>query len=1138
MPPLPDSVREALLAACSAFLEKCEWINDAAFVPLFSCFLRLFDLDQQLPAVEPDALLPPTTDQRVASRLSEETHLHLARCFQFMFAHYDPRSPGESGTREGRIAARFAEQDLEHSLGFAVYRLLELSSVSKWKSVPIEYLRALSSISAALAKSTFLPSILPGMLMACSRILGGDFKRGSVVFEETLSLLSTCVVTSMADAKNPAFQGEPSCTTELPVKIPEAISILRSFTETKESDVVEPSTDPRFPAAAWFSTASARVEPLLRRIFRIANRGSSIDDFEESVPLSASSIAYEQPTVRVAVVTAAAAICVACSRTLSRLLPLLLDVLVSFLFDEMPVVCKAAEKALTQIASLLRTSRGGASLATSCLQNLERLLLSLPRVIRMTDEHSKLSRLRALLGYLFVLRDSLPKILPEISSRLSECLVDCLEINLKDPSLSQPRGTRGVPQLEGIPLQAEPPSRALPALRFLHFQNPAITRLFIAVIHFLGRYSNLLQLADPFVALIRDASSQTPALPPPQAIFLLNELLWGAVDRSAPADSMSADEQLPERPVGELEDITDAILAHYLSSDLWNPQFGGSRNLVSSSSVASRVVQSVLLLDGLGIVALALGPRIKFKLMDLLYPLLEKLGDDIDIVSQAAWAALLPVALSSQKDSVLDLIRDNSDYVVDSVLQNLRYLQDYTGAIRVLHGVLKHAGELLIPLLADILDEVFRCLDDRKFEHTLGYLGIMHSAAALVRRTLSTRALSGAPNAAERSSEPRIFEPVDLEGARLVLDDKNLPLGQFLRAKLCAQKEQRARSNLLRQEMAQTRAEDFFKQYHADKAEKGLLEEPDAPLEDEETPPAETDDPLSKRPGESDEKFATRITYASQLAVVARILDKCQHYASVRSIDQVLLVLEIISQSILALECDQNLLLPIVHKVWEPLTWRFTDPDPRVCGRALGVMQILANQCGEFVTRKFLDDLWPSLQQKLARFDPYTKIGQQFAVAHPEDSQHSSLYERSPELFKFTASYRLQRAQLECVATAVRHMKIGASPAMDILQSTWFYVSSNDCLPELSSLAMSIVETLLELHGDATWRFLADLGLIVASAPSESCFHVAGQERRFRIISAAATRVEGPRISLDVGQMCRNVLQAPDGMLKSGLRLS
>jgi hypothetical protein len=82
------------------------------------------------------------------------------------------------------------------------------------------------------------------------------------------------------------------------------------------------------------------------------------------------------------------------------------------------------------------------------------------------------------------------------------------------------------------------------------------------------------------------------------------------------------------------------------------------------------------------------------QLMDVLYPILEKLGEDSDVISVTAWSTLLRIAFYCGYSSVLDLIKQNTDYLVDSICQNMRYFKRYESCLRVLHGVLKHAGSL------------------------------------------------------------------------------------------------------------------------------------------------------------------------------------------------------------------------------------------------------------------------------------------------------------------------------------------------------------------------------------------------------------------------------------------------------------
>jgi TELO2-interacting protein 1 len=1058
-------------------------------------------------------------------------HENLARCLRWLFNRYDPRS-STATTRLGRISLAIDQSDIAPTLGYAVYRMLELASASKAKPVALGYLLALQSVVDALADTRVLPSFLPGMLATFSRILNGDFKRGSSVFEACVNLLASIVVVALGDTRNPSVSKMENAET---ISAEEAVSRLRDFGEKQTQHTESDPVEALFPSAAWFSKAADRIVPLLQRLFRIANRGSSLDEFE-SAPISAASIAFESPRVRIAVSRAAHVICLSCCFTLRDLIPLLLDVLVTLRQDPFPEVSVASEAAIQDLGAQL--SRGFA-FQELLQRNLERLLASLPRVIRLSDDAAKQMRLRALLGYLLLQRNSLSVSLPGLLPRLSEALIDGLEINLRDPWISRPTqsalvegsislaSTAAGPIGEGISFASFHFRR-----QFLHFQDKSILDLMLQILHLLGAYGDCMQLVDHFLAVFRGEAvtlEDQSRRHPPQAILIVNEIVLGA--KAFP--SASCEPELIAAPNPDIADVVDYLLVHYLSTDFWNEDYmSAASSLVSQKFSEHRAVVSSLLIEGIGVFVYTMGPSVRFKLMDILYPLLEKLGDETEMVSTAAWASLLRTAFICGYSSVLELIQENSDYIVDSIVQNLRYLKKYGPSIQVLRGLLRHSGELIVPILGDILDEIFRCLDERDRNFSGGFLRVMAAATELVK----SKVLSQLSAQTDHAPNPPSFQPFDLDTNRRVIEDENLSLNAFLAAKLRDRRDHLDRLRALRTEKSPTSAEEFFNRYHEEKEQNSGLDmhPPAAEIVSQDFP---ADDPSARRPGESESKYYVRTSMAKELKVIERVLEKCQHFTSIAGVDNRILVLEMISSAISTLGCDPNVLLPLVHQLWDPLSHRFTDEDQRVANAGLQLMQVLAEHCGEFVSKRFSDELWPKIKLRLKRFNVFLRS----TSGTDEATQYSSAYRRAPDLFKFSSSYKSQRASLDCLYSACRHLSLPRSIAQDILSTIWFYFSPIDHPKDFVSLATKIIQEVKLRHGDMVWRMSADLGRVAVVAPAATLQNFDSSSRKLRMqLDRRSLDREGasdliahpPTVEACIGPFCRFFVGAPDGLVR------
>ncbi len=280
---------------------------------------------------------------------------------------------------------------------------------------------------------------------------------------------------------------------------------------------------------------------------------------------------------------------------------------------------------------------------------------------------------------------------------------------------------------------------------------------------------------------------------------------------------------------------------------------------------------------------------------------------------------------------------------------------------------------------------------------------------------------------------------------------------------------------------------------------------------------------------------------AKELKVIERMLEKCQHFTAVSGVENRITVLEMISSAIISLDCDQNTLLPLVHQIWEPLSYRFMDEDQRVAHSALKLMQVLAEHCGEFVSKRFAEELWPHLKLKLETFNPFLRSGQASSTASDEASQYSSMYRRSPDLFKFSPAYKRQRACLDCLLSACQHASLPRLVALDIVSTIWFYFDPVDQPQEFVSVTANIVNEIKQKHGDMVWRMSADLGRVVAVAPAASLNHFGGNLRKLRIqhdnVSFNSRNEKNDPITYAasvearIGPICRSFLGTADGLV-------
>ncbi|KAL1249369.1 hypothetical protein QQF64_020374, partial [Cirrhinus molitorella] len=94
-----------------------------------------------------------------------------------------------------------------------------------------------------------------------------------------------------------------------------------------------------------------------------------------------------------------------------------------------------------------------------------------------------------------------------------------------------------------------------------------------------------------------------------------------------------------------------------------------------------------------------------------LYPVLEKAGDESLLVSQAAFSAMCDLCKACDYSSPKELVMKNSDYLLNDVSLNLARPSIHPHAPRVLAVMFTHSDASLLPLVADVVQDVLTALD-------------------------------------------------------------------------------------------------------------------------------------------------------------------------------------------------------------------------------------------------------------------------------------------------------------------------------------------------------------------------------------------------------------------------------------------
>ena len=154
---------------------------------------------------------------------------------------------------------------------------------------------------------------------------------------------------------------------------------------------------------------------------------------------------------------------------------------------------------------------------------------------------------------------------------------------------------------------------------------------------------------------------------------------------------------------------------------------------LSFENINNNIQLICLLIEGLANCSVVLKKRFEVYFARTLYPLLEKLANENANISTTAFDALITICKNCGYPSVASLISSNADYLVHSIQMNLRHLVLLSSAPDVLSVMLTYSNEDVLPLVSDVLQDVFDALDSYQEEVAYSLMRVLRSLAVAVK---------------------------------------------------------------------------------------------------------------------------------------------------------------------------------------------------------------------------------------------------------------------------------------------------------------------------------------------------------------------------------------------------------------------
>uniref|UniRef100_A0A672J376 TELO2-interacting protein 1 homolog n=1 Tax=Salarias fasciatus TaxID=181472 RepID=A0A672J376_SALFA len=820
----------------------------------------------------------------------------------------------------GDIVFKLFEPVMLPGLGAAVSLLLALGEKEKSREIQAAALKSLQALTLQCdcplehvapsseerrSLGSIMASFLPGITTVVTRIITGDLRQGHAVTVRAIRVWSRTVGLVMEDAQLQEIGSPKTPTADLG-----RIGQL----------VVHRTPD-------WVKNTAAKLCILLKKV------------------ISCSS-AHQHWRVRLETVELADHLLAGCSQSLGECVGPLLEALVGAINDDEPRVRERCDAALREL-SQRNQNRSSQTFTEVLSENLHSLATSLPRLMRTSDDQKKLFVLNVFLGYLKVLGPLVSVVLNSAAhlERISKALMQVLELDVMDVRIVEERSHGDV--IESGAGSHDSSSHHIQRKHFLYFTDDKILCVLMDICRTLGYYGNIYLLTDHLLDLYRQSSAYRK-----QAAMVLNEIVRGAAGIAVTTRGQGSEvgDQGNRTTEEDLKAAVMAVMEEYISVNNWHlitlmMKHAGllsisdqSSNAVplqmvaslppppsSSSSILqlnSNIWQLCIQLEGVAGFAQALGPDFRPLLMTSLYPVLEKAGEETLLVSQAALNAMLDVSRACGYACLKELISENSDYLLNDISLNLQRLGQHPQAPRVLTVMLAHSDRSMLPLVADIVQDVLMALD-LSYDHTAPlFCSVLHALMkALARWFPATCSKAGKSSCSKpSSSDQEVFDARQFlldyrkqkelaEGIGIEEDEETEDLGERKRA------------------LSSIYVED--------------ITDPDVKLE-----------------------------LPLHLKITKDVFERCVHLLSDPSLRLRLKVLDVLELCVFILSERENELLPLAHRCWPPLLQRLTADDPLAVLRAFRVLCTLGEACGDFLRRRVSKEVLPKLSASLTHQAP------------------------------------------------------------------------------------------------------------------------------------------------------------------------
>ncbi|KAI9060555.1 hypothetical protein FKP32DRAFT_1595301 [Trametes sanguinea] len=479
-------------------------------------------------------------------------------------------------------------------------------------------------------------------------------------------------------------------------------------------------------------------------------------------------------------------------------------------------------------------------------------------------------------------------------------------------------------------------------------------------------------------------------------------------------------DQPPDASHPRSDPTEDNVLVEHVQGLVRVSAVPGVPNPTSSTTPTHGAVQPmlhrVLRLQLLSVAAGILEARFPPLLLHTLYPVLHGLISDTPFESASAFAALSAITIHASFATPANLLLSNFDYALDAVSRRLTRRWLDVDATRVLAVLVRLVGREVVQKAGDVVEECFDRLDEYHGYEVIvdGLVEVLQEVVKVIEGDDSNR-LIREPQAAQGASYP-------------AADDANrlVAFAEWFRHR----------------HDEQPPAEPIRDSSYPREAW-GKAKEDGANAEETDVKPPE-DDAAPETPSQ---------------ALTRQIVSRSLYFLTHGSPQIRARILLLLANAVPVL--PESALLPSVHQAWPFVLNRLGDPETFVVSAAAMLIAALAQHVGDFMYRRIWDDVWPRFRDHLRRLE-HADASNALARRGPGGVGTGSAY---------THSHRLYKAIIQTLTAAAQGVQAQDSTNWEIivLFRRFLHVQAHE---ELQACARALYRALCKQNEDAVWLAL------------------------------------------------------------------